>query len=84
MHLRPAQIGDIGTVSGSVDHGSITMLVIRIDDDTEVFLYGDWRMIKPIVAATLGERVEVVEGDGSLWGAHHVRAVTDDDPQVYP
>ncbi|MBE7159024.1 MAG: hypothetical protein INR62_11430 [Rhodospirillales bacterium] len=60
------------------------MLIIRVDDDTEVFLYGDWRMIATLVKTTLGERVEVVEGDESLWGAHNLRLVTDDYPQGSP
>ena len=75
MNIRPAQIGDTGTVSGSMEHGSITMLIIQIAVDAEVFIYGDWRMITPIVEATLGERVEVVEGEGSAWGAHAIRPV---------
>ena len=52
--------------------------------EVQADIYSDWRMIVPLVKATLGERVEVVEGDGSLWGAHGLRLVTDDDPQVHP
>lgn len=73
MTTRTAEIGDIGILAGQERHGSISGLLIQIDGDTQAYLNGDWRMISHLVEAFEGERVEVVEAEGSGYGAHGIR-----------
>ena len=73
MNARPAEIGDEGVVLGLDCHGSISTLILQIDEDEQAYLYGDWRMVANIVEAFEGERVEVVETEGSTYGAHGIR-----------
>ena len=73
MNTRPAQIGDQGTVVGQESYGSIATLLLQVGDDEQVYLYGDWRMVADLVEAFAGERVEVVEAEGSAYGAHSIR-----------
>ena len=73
MRLRPAEIGDQGTLIGLESHGSIAALVLRVGDDEQAHLFGDWRMVGDLVEAFKGWRVEVVEGEGSAFGAHDIR-----------
>lgn len=72
MNLRPAQIGDQGTLVGLEGHGSIATLVLQVGEEEQAYLYGDWRMVADLVAAFAGEPVEVVEGEGSSYGAHDI------------
>jgi hypothetical protein len=73
MTIRPAEIGDQGVLLGLESHGSIGTLILRVGDDEQAFLYGDWRMVTDIVEAFEGERVEVVRDEGSSYGAHGIR-----------
>ena len=73
MSTCPAEIGDEGVVLGLESHGSISTLILQIEEDEQAYLYGDWRMIANIVEAFEGERVEVVETRGSAYGAHGIR-----------
>ena len=75
MHMRPAEIGDEGVVLGLENHGSIATLLLQVSDDEQVYLYGDWRMVADLVEAFAGERVEVVEAEGSAYGAHGIRSL---------
>lgn len=72
MNLRPAQIGDQGTVVGLERHGSIATLVLQIGEEEQAYLYGDRRMVADLVAVFAGKPVEVVEGEGSAYGAHDI------------
>lgn len=73
MHLRPAEIGDEGVVVGLEHHDSISTLVLQVAEGEQMFLYGDRRMVAGLVAAFLGEWVEVVEAEGSSYGAHGIQ-----------
>ena len=73
MNIRPAEIGDQGVVVGLNSHGSIAPLILQIAKEEQVYLYGDWRMIAELVDAFVGERVGVVETEGSAYGAHNIR-----------
>jgi hypothetical protein len=73
MNIQPAEIGDEGVLLGLESHGSIGTLIFQVGDDEQAFLYGDWRMVADIVEAFEGERVEVVEEEGSSYGAHGIR-----------
>ena len=83
MKIRPAEIGDQGTVVGLESHGSIAALVLLVGEDEQAYLYGDWRMVAGLAAAFAGEPVEVVEGEGSAYGAHDIRPL-DFDPSSRP
>ena len=72
MRLRPAEIGDQGTVVDLESHGSIATLVLQVGDEEQAYIYGDRRMVADLVAALAGEPVEVVEGEGSAYGAHDI------------
>ena len=73
MNIRPAQIGDEGVLIGLESHGSIGTLVLQVGDNEQAYIYGDRRMIAEITDAFEGERVEVVVGEGSAYGAHDIR-----------
>ena len=73
MNMRPAEIGDEGVVLGLESHGSIATLILQIAEDEQAYLYGDWRMVADLVDAFVGEHVEVVEAEGSAFGAHGIR-----------
>ena len=75
MNMRPAELGDQGTLVGLQSYGSIATLVLQIGDDQQAYLSGDWRMVADLVEAFGGQRVEVVEGEGSPYGAHDIRQV---------
>ena len=63
---------DSTVLLGLESHGSIGTLILQVGDDEQAFLHGDWRMVAEIADAFEGERVEVVEGEGSPWGAHAI------------
>lgn len=73
MNNRPAEIGDEGVVLGLENFGSIAALVLQVGEDELAHLYGDWRMVADLVEAFAGERVEIVETEGSAYGAHGIR-----------
>ena len=73
MHIRPADIGDEGVVLGLERHGSVGTLILQVGDDEQAYLHGDWRMVAEIANAFEAERVEIVEAEGSSYGAHGVR-----------
>ena len=73
MHTRPAEIGDEGVLLGLESHGSIAALVLQVAEGEQAYLYGDWRMVADLVEAFEGDRVEVVEAEGSAYGAHGLR-----------
>ncbi len=73
MTTRTAKIGDIGILAGQERHGSISGLLIQIDAETQAHLYGDWRMVNDLVETFEGGQVEVVEAEGSGYGAHGIR-----------
>ena len=75
MNMRPAEVGDEGVLLGLERHGSIATLILQVDEDEQAYLYGDWRMVADLVEAFAGERVEVVEAEGSSYGAHAIRPV---------
>ena len=70
--MRPAQIGDQGTLVGQESHGSIATLLLQVAENEQAFIYGDRRMVADLVATFAGEPVEVVEGEGSPYGAHDI------------
>ena len=74
MHIRPAELGDEGVLLGLESHGSIGTLILQVGDDEQAYLHGDGRMAAEIA----GQRVEVVEGEGSPWGAHAIRPLDAD------
>ena len=78
MHIRPAEIGDDGVLLCLERHGSIGTLILQVGADEQAYLHGDWRMAAEIAAAFEGERVEVVEGESSPWGAHAIRSLNAD------
>lgn len=73
MTMRPAEIGDQGTVVGLEGYGSIATLVLQVAEEEQAYLYGEWRMVTDLVDAFLGEHVEIVETEGSFYGAHGIR-----------
>ena len=73
MHIRPAEIGDEGVLLGLESHGSIGTLVLQVSESEQAYLHGDWRMVADIAVAFEGERVAVIEGEGSAYGAHAIR-----------
>ena len=73
MNMRPAEIGDEGVLLGLVSHGSIATLILQVGDDEQVYLHGDWRVVAEIADSFEGEHVEVVEGEGSAYGAHGIQ-----------
>ena len=75
MTIRPAKIGDRGTLVCLENHGSTAVLALQISDEEQAYLIGDWRMVADLVEAFGGERVEIIEGEGSSWSAHDVRQV---------
>lgn len=58
---------------GLNSQGSIATLILQIAEDEQAYLYGDWRMIAELVDAFVDEHVEVVETEGSAYGAHGIR-----------
>ena len=72
MNTRPAEIGDVGVVLGLERYGSISGLLLQTEGGEPAHLWGDARMVEAIVDALLGERVEVVEAEGSVYGAHGI------------
>ena len=70
--MRPAKIGDQGTLVGLQSHGSITALVLQINGHEQAYLYGDWRVVRDLAEAFQGQCIEVVAGDGSTYGAHDI------------
>ena len=72
MNTRPAEIGDVGIVLGLERYGSISGLLLQTEEGEQAHLWGDARMVEAIVDALLGERVEVVEAEGSVYGAHGI------------
>lgn len=73
MNIRAAEIGDEGVLLGLESHGSIASLFLQVGEDEQVYLYGEWRMVADLVEAFAGERVEIVEAEGSAYGAHGIR-----------
>lgn len=73
MNMRPAEIGDEGVLLGLESHGSIATLILQVSEDELAYLYGDTRMVASLVEAFAGERVAVVEDEGSAYGAHGIR-----------
>ena len=73
MHIRPAEIGDEGVLIGLESHGSICTLVLQIGEGEQAYLHGDWRMVADTAEAFEGERVAVIEDEGSAYGAHAIR-----------
>lgn len=82
VNIRPAEIGDQGTLATLRSHGSIVVLVLQISAEEQAYLFGDWRMVADLVEAFGGQRVEVVEGEGSPYGAHDIRPVEPTASQV--
>ena len=77
--MRPAKIGDQGTLVGLQNYGSIAALLIQVGADQHVSILGDWRMVANLLEAFAGEQVKVVEDEGSAYGAHDIRPVEDAD-----
>ena len=69
MNSRPAQVGDEGVLLGSESHGGMATLTIQVGEDQLAYLHGDWRMVADLVEALQGERVEIVETEGSVYAA---------------
>ena len=78
MDTRPAEIGDEGVLLGLESHGSVATLLVQVGEDERAYLCGDWRMVAYLVDAFQGERVEIVEDEGSVYGAHGVRPMESD------
>lgn len=72
MTIRPAEIGDKGVLLGLESHGSIGTLILQVGYDEQAYLHGDWRMLADIAEAFEDERVEVVQDEGSSYGAHGI------------
>ena len=73
MRIRPAEIGDEGVLLGSEAHGSLGTLILQLNEGEQAFLHGDWRMVAEIADTLAGERIEVIKGEGSSYGAHDLR-----------
>ena len=78
MHIRHAEVGDEGVLLGLESHGSVGTLILQVGDDEQAYLHGDWRMVAEITVTFEGERVEVIEDQGSPWGAHAIRSLDAD------
>ena len=72
MTMRPAKIGDQGTLVGLQNHGSIAALVLQTNDHEQAYLSGDWRVVCDLAEAFQEQRIEVVASDGSTYGAHDI------------
>ena len=70
--MRPAKIGDQGTLVGLQSHGSIAALVLQTNGHEQAYVYGDWRVVRDLAEVFQGERIKVVVGDGSTYGAHDI------------
>lgn len=87
--VRQAKVGDVGTVIGVETHGMgsgmWTLIIERTNPRAKVRarafsqLHGDWRPIRDIYEATKGQRVEIVESEGSAYGCHAVRPLDTDE-----
>lgn len=66
--LKFAQEGDVGIVHGVINHGTISDLVLRLNDGSFRILRGDWRPIQNLVECLDQQEVTVVcdEESGSL------------------
>ena len=73
MNIRPAQVGDEGVLLGQESQGGMATLTIQIGEGQLAYLHGDWRTVADLVEALQGERVEIVEAEGSVYGAYAVR-----------
>ncbi len=78
--FRRANVGDRGWVLGAVSHdgSGLLKLAIQVSEQEVIFLEGDWRSISHIVDDLANREVEIIQGEGSIYGLHNVRPVQND------
>jgi len=78
MRERRAHIGDVGVILGWRPHDLSGLAELLLDvSDGYATLPGDWRCIRMIAEALGGQRVQIVEAEGSSYGCHGVVPVGD-------